>query len=50
MLTNFLETYMKLLRDNKVLKRLQEVINRCVGTTSGELHVVQNIGKHKTRT
>ena len=50
MLTTFLETYMKLLCDSKVVKGLQELINRCVGTTPGELRKVQKIKKHKTRT
>ena len=49
MLTNFLETCMKLLRDSKAMKGLQELINRCNRTTPGETHIVQNIGKHKTR-
>jgi len=50
MLTTFLETYMKLLRDSKAVKGLQELINRCVGTAPSEPRVVQKIGKHKTRT
>lgn len=50
MLTTFLETCMKLLRDSKAVKGLQELINRCAGNTLGELHVVRKIGKHKTRT
>ena len=50
MLTTFLKTYMKLLCDNNVVKGLKELINRCAGTTLGELHVVKKIGKHKTRT
>lgn len=37
MLTTFLETCMKLLCDSKVVKGLQELITRCVG--SGEPHV-----------
>lgn len=49
-LATFLETYMKLLRDRKAVKGLQELINRCAGTTLGELLVAQKIGKHKTRT
>ena len=49
-LTTFLETYMKLLRDRKAVKGLQELINRCARTTLGELLVAQKIGKHKTRT
>ena len=32
MLTTFLETCMKLLRDRKAVKGLHELINRCVGT------------------
>jgi len=50
MLTTFLETYMKLLCDSKAVNGLQELINRCAGNTMSELHVVRNIGKHKTRT
>ena len=43
-LTTFLETCMKLLRDNKAVKGLQELITRCA--RSGEPHVVQKLGKH----
>jgi len=50
MLTTFLETCMKLLCNSKVVKGLQELINRCDGTVPGELHVVWKIRKHKTRT
>ena len=50
MLTTFLETCMKLLCDSKVVKGLQELINRCAETALGELSVVRKIGKHKTRT
>lgn len=50
MLTVFLETCMKLLRDSKAVKGLQELINRCAGTVQGEPRVVRKIGKHKTRT
>ena len=50
MLTTFLETCMKLLRDNKVVKGLQEIINRCNVTTPGELCVFWKIGKHVART
>lgn len=50
MLTTFLETCMKLLCDSKVVKGLQEIINRCVGTALGEPCVVRKIGKNKTRT
>ena len=50
MLTTFLETCMKLLRDSKVVKGLQELINRGVETVPGEPRIVQKIGKHKTMT
>jgi len=50
MLTNFLETCMNLLDDNKAMNWLQELINRCVGTASGEPCIVREIGKNKTRT
>jgi len=49
MITTFLETCMKLLRDIKTIKGLQELINRCARTAPGELHVVRKIGKHKMR-
>ena len=49
MLMTFLETWMKLLCDNKVVKGLQELINRCTGDTPGELRMVKMIGKNKTR-
>jgi len=49
MLTTFLETYMKLLHDNKVVKGLQELINICAGTTSGEPCVFRKIERHKMR-
>ena len=39
---------MKLLRDNKIVKGLQELITRCTG--SRELHMVQKLGKHALRT
>jgi len=48
MLTTFLETCMKLLRDNKVVKRLQELITRCV--EPGEPRVVWKLGKHALHT
>ena len=48
MLTTFLETCMKLLRDNKAENGLHELITRCVG--SGELRVVWKIGKHALHT
>jgi len=44
MLTTFLETCMKLLRDNRAVKGLQELITRCAG--SGELWMVRKLGKH----
>jgi len=50
MLTTFLVTCMKLLHNSKVVKGLQELINRCAGNTLAESHVVQKLGKHKTRT
>ena len=48
MFTIFLEMCMKLLCDSKVIKGLQELINRCVGTVQGEPQLVRKIGKHKT--
>jgi len=44
MLNTFLETCMKLLCDNNVVKGLQELITRCVG--SSEPRVVRKMGKH----
>lgn len=44
MLTTFLETFMKLLHDNKALKGLQELITRCARPR--ELRVVQKLRKH----
>jgi len=35
MLTMFLETCIKLLRDRKAVKRLQELVHRCTGTVPG---------------
>ena len=49
MLTTFVETCMKLLRDSKAVKGLQELITRCATTMPRELRVVQNLGRHKTR-
>jgi len=49
MLTYFLETCMKLLRDSKVVKGLHELINRCAGSTPGESRMVWKIGKNKER-
>ena len=40
MLTTFLETCMKLLRDSNAVKGLQELINRCTKNTLAELRVV----------
>ena len=48
MLATFLETCIKLLRENKAVKGLQELITRCAG--SREPHVVQKLGKHPLRT
>lgn len=48
MLTTFLETCMKLLRDNKAVKGLQELITRCTG--SSELRMVWKLGKHALHT
>lgn len=49
-LTTFLETYMKLPRDNKAIKGLQELITRCTGTTPGEPCIVWKLRKHTMRT
>lgn len=49
MLTTFLETFMNLLRDSKVVKGLQELTNRCVENNLGELHAVWKIRNHKAR-
>jgi len=49
MLTTFLETCMKLLHDNKAIKGMQELINRCVGTAPGEPCIVQKLEKHTMR-
>ncbi len=48
MLTTFLETCMKLLRDNKAMKGLQELITRCAGTAPAELHIVQKLRNYTT--
>jgi len=48
MLTTFLETCMKLLRDSKTVKGLQELITRCAA--SREPRVVQKLGNHTMRT
>lgn len=47
MMTTFLETCLKLLRDNQEVRGLHEVINRCAGW--GEPHVVQKIGRYMSR-
>jgi len=48
MITTFLETCMKLLHDNKVVKGLQELINRCIGWN--EPHIIRKLGRHASRT
>ena len=48
MLATILETSMKLLRDNKAVKGLQELITMCTG--SGEPCVVWKLGKHALQT
>lgn len=52
MLTTFLETCMKLLRDRKAMKGLQELINKCVGKENAPEGpcIVRKFGKHKART
>lgn len=52
MITTFLKSCMKLLRDSKVMKGLQELINRCVGKENGtnKPRLVRKLGKHKART
>jgi len=42
---------MKLLRDSKVVKGLEELINRCTGKDGAisEPHVVRKLGKQKER-
>jgi len=44
MITTFLETYMKWLRNCNIVQGLQELITRCTG--SSELQVIQKIGRH----
>jgi len=46
MLTTFLETCMKPLRNNRFVKGLQKLITRCA--RPGEPHVVWKLGKHTT--
>jgi len=48
MITTFLKTCMKLIRDSKVVQGLQELITRFA--RSGESHVARNIGRHALRT
>ena len=48
MLTTILVMCMKLLRDNMVVKGLQELVTRCA--RSSEPHVVWKLGKHTLRT
>ena len=50
-LTTILENCMKLLRNKKAVKVLDELINRGVGkdNTSDGPYIVKNIGKHKAR-
>jgi len=50
MIMTFLETRMKLLRDSKAVKGLQELINRCARNAPSEPHMVLKISKHKART
>jgi len=52
MLTTFLETCMKLLRESKAVKGPQELINKCVSNnnTPDGPRIVRKIGKHKGRT
>jgi len=49
MLTMYLETCMKLLRDSKAIKGLRELINRCSRIAPREPRIIQKIGKHKMR-
>jgi len=48
MLTTFLDTCIKLLRDTRVVKGLQELITRCAGLS--EPRMVWKLGKHALRT
>lgn len=50
MLTMFLETCMKLLCDKKLIRGLQELITRCIGTTPGKPHAVRKLKNHMTQT
>jgi len=49
MLMTFLETCIKLLHDRRVVKGLQELINRCARKNPSEPCMVRKIGKHKAR-
>lgn len=51
-LTTFLETYIKLLRDSKVVEGLQELIIKCASKekSADVHHVVRKTGKHKAQT
>lgn len=51
-LANFLKTYMKLFRDQRVVEGLQDLIDKCANKekTPMEKHIVRKIGKHKART
>ena len=48
MLKTFIETCMKLLRDNRAVKGLLEVVRKYAGW--GEPHIVQQMGSHTSRT
>lgn len=48
MITTFFEICMKLLYDNRAVKGLQELINRCGGWS--EHHVVRKLGRHASQT
>jgi len=48
MMTTFLETCLKFLHNNRVVRGLHEVINRCTGW--GEPHAIWKIGRHALRT
>lgn len=52
MITTLLETCMKMLRDGKAMKGLQELINQCTSKDGaiGEPIIVRKLGKHKERT
>jgi len=50
-LTTFLETYMKLLCDRKVVEVLQDLIDKCANkeNTPSKQCMVRNIDKHKAQ-